>query len=69
MTFDEWYTKHGSDGCKSAMWEAWTASRVDVIALLDGIDKDECEDDAGWWETSAGAAFGKAILQSIMESK
>lgn len=36
-----------------------------VDALLAGIDKDECEFDNGWWETSEGAAFGAGKLAEL----
>jgi len=29
--------------------------------LCKGIDKDNTEDDEGWWETSKGVVFGKAF--------
>ena len=37
----------------------------EIVALLDGIDKDECEYENGWWETSTGAKFGADILEKI----
>lgn len=33
--------------------------------ILRGIDKDECDHDEGWWETSEGAAFGAAKLAQL----
>jgi hypothetical protein len=36
-----------------------------VDDLLRGIDKDECESDTGWWETSTGADFGKGKLAEL----
>jgi hypothetical protein len=33
--------------------------------LLKGIDKDECEMDGGWWETSTGAEFGAKKLAEL----
>ncbi len=39
--------------------------REAVINLLKGIDKGECEDPDGWWETSSGAEFGANILETI----
>ncbi|MCC6818619.1 MAG: hypothetical protein IT245_07000, partial [Bacteroidia bacterium] len=33
----------------------------------DGIDKDECKDDSGLWETSTGAEFGKANLEKLKD--
>ena len=38
-----------------------------IRELLKGIDKDECEDDDGWWETSSGAKFGKDKLDRLIE--
>jgi hypothetical protein len=39
----------------------------DIRALLAGIDKTECENDQGWWETSAGAEGGAATLAKVLE--
>lgn len=36
-----------------------------VDDMLSGIDKDECEDFHGWWETSTGAAFGAEKLAEL----
>ena len=33
--------------------------------ILIGIDKDQCEDDNGWWETSSGAEFGAKKLKEV----
>lgn len=41
------------------------AERARIIALLNGIDKDEISHPDGWWETSTGADFGASILQKI----
>jgi hypothetical protein len=38
-----------------------------VDDLLRGIDKDECESDTGWWETSTGADFGKGKLAELKQ--
>ena len=35
--------------------------------ILIGIDKDECEDDNGWWETSTGAEFGAKKMKEVEE--
>ncbi len=40
--------------------------RVRVPAVLEGIDKTESADKAGWWETSTGAEFGAGVLAGIM---
>lgn len=37
-----------------------------IIDILQGIDKTETEDDAGWWETSDGAAFGAGRLAAVL---
>ena len=37
-----------------------------VLKTTDGIDKDECEYDNGWWETSDGAKFGKGKLDELL---
>lgn len=44
---------------KKAQWEG----RLD--AILDGLDKDECEYKHGWWETSTGAEFGAKKKEEI----
>jgi hypothetical protein len=36
-----------------------------IIALLKGIDEDECHSPDGWWETSTGVEFGEGILKAI----
>lgn len=33
--------------------------------LLYGIDKDQCDDERGWWETSTGAGFGATKLAEL----
>jgi hypothetical protein len=38
-----------------------------IRELLKGIDKDECEDNSGWWETSHGAKFGEQKLEQLIE--
>jgi hypothetical protein len=44
---------------------------VDMIAridtLLDGIDRDECHPDGGWWQTSDGSKFGRIKLRELKE--
>ncbi len=35
--------------------------------ILIGIDKDQREDDNGWWETSCGAEFGAKKLKEVEE--
>lgn len=44
---------------------AAAAEREAVLHILKGIDRTETESSDGWWETSAGAAFGAGILDSI----
>jgi hypothetical protein len=44
----------------------------EVIVILDGIDMTETDSEKGWWETSAGAEFGKnklAKIQAIEQGK
>jgi hypothetical protein len=36
-----------------------------IAAILDGIDRDECESDSGWWPNGVGAAYGKGVLEDI----
>lgn len=36
-----------------------------VAVVLQGIDRTEAEDPGGWWETSAGADFGRQRLEMI----
>ena len=38
-----------------------------IAKILDGIDKDECFHDEGWWETCTGADFGTKKLAEIKE--
>ena len=33
--------------------------------ILNGIDKDECAFEEGWWETSHGAKFGAKKLKEV----
>lgn len=37
-----------------------------ILEAIDGIDRDECESDDGWWETSKGAAFGAERKATIV---
>lgn len=39
-----------------------------VKVILNGIDKDECYDDNGWWGTLGGAEFGKKRLEEVIEA-
>ena len=41
-------------------------AREDVPKILKGIDKEETEDEDGWWETSSGAESGEKILKEIL---
>lgn len=36
-----------------------------IREILKGIDKEEFEDNDGWWETSTGVEFGKKKLLEI----
>jgi hypothetical protein len=38
-------------------------ARIDT--LLDGIDRDECHPDGGWWQTSDGSKFGRIKLREL----
>lgn len=38
----------------------------EVEQILAGIDKTESESADGWWETSAGSAFGAERLKLVM---
>jgi hypothetical protein len=40
-------------------------ARIDT--LLDGIDRDECHPDGGWWQTSDGSKFGRIKLRELKE--
>lgn len=40
----------------------------EIGKILTGIDKDEIEDENGWWETSTGAKFGKTKLLAIKKT-
>ncbi len=33
---------------------------------LEGIDRQETDDNAGWWETSVGADFGSGRLKEVL---
>lgn len=37
-----------------------------ILEALDGIDRDECESDDGWWETEMGARFGAERKATIV---
>lgn len=39
-----------------------------IKQILEGIDKEESDDDKGWWETSTGAEFGKAKLEQVIQA-
>jgi hypothetical protein len=38
-----------------------------IETLLDGIDRDECHPDGGWWQTSDGSTFGRIKLRELKE--
>jgi hypothetical protein len=38
-----------------------------IDTLLDGIDRDECHPDGGWWQTSDGSKFGRIKLRELKE--
>jgi hypothetical protein len=39
----------------------------EIDRILLGIDKDECSDDNGWWETTTGAEGGKRTLEELKD--
>ena len=43
------------------------AERTRILDFLDGITETDSDSDNGWWETSAGAEFGKSVIQKIKE--
>ena len=43
------------------------ADRARIAGLLRGIDMQQTDDSAGWWETSTGAAFGAEVLRKIKD--
>ena len=67
MNFNQWWeaNESGYSSYENFAREVWEASRAEVIQLLDGIDKTECDAANGWWETSEGASFGASILKQI----
>jgi hypothetical protein len=40
--------------------------RETIERLLDGIDRDECDDNPGWWETSYGAKRGAKVKAQVL---
>jgi hypothetical protein len=38
-----------------------------IRKILKGIDETETESQFGWWETSAGAEFGKRKLDELIK--
>lgn len=38
-----------------------------IREILNGINQEEGYTDAGWWETSGGAAFGAKKLQEVLD--
>lgn len=36
-----------------------------INRILDGIDKDECDYEGGWWPTSKGVEFGTQKLKEV----
>lgn len=40
----------------------------EVKRILHGIDMDECQDSAGWWETSTGAERGAKALADLLSA-
>ena len=50
---------------KQQMKEERKEIKIKLKVILKGIDKDEIEDENGWWETSTGVEFGRNILKKI----
>lgn len=44
------------------MKPAW---EIELESILAGIDKEETNDDTGWWKTSKGARFGTRKLEEV----
>jgi hypothetical protein len=40
---------------------------AEIEKILDGIDRQETDDETGWWETSHGADFGRERLILIRQ--
>jgi hypothetical protein len=58
--------RHSGCSCGESFWNAvLTELERAIPKILEGIDKVECEDPEGWWETSTGAEFGKERLDAI----
>lgn len=42
------------------------ATLDELREILDGINRDECSYESGWWETSGGAQFGADRLAEVL---
>jgi hypothetical protein len=61
-----------AEGLAEVFWGRYDQPEpVDLFAridtLLDGIDRDECHPDGGWWQTSDGSKFGRIKLRELKE--
>jgi hypothetical protein len=61
-----------AEGLAEVFWGRYDQPEpVDLFAridtLLDGIDRDECHPDGGWWQTSDGGRFGRIKLRELKE--
>ena len=65
------YEGHESELVTRALAELAQPEPKDLFAridtLLDGIDRDECHPDGGWWQTSDGSTFGRIKLRKLKE--
>jgi hypothetical protein len=65
LTANAW-AEHWAARCLQAQPEPESLlARIDT--LLDGIDRDECHPDGGWWQTSDGSKFGRIKLRELKE--
>ena len=69
---ESWERKRCADALESMAYalaachtQAVAIERERIVGLLRGIDKEECADPDGWWETSVGAEFGAGVLCKI----
>jgi hypothetical protein len=61
-----------AEGLAEVFWGRYDQPEpVDLFAridtLLDGIDRDECHPDGGWWQTSDGSRLGRIKLRELKE--
>jgi len=53
-------------------WDASLKDRRELIEdsttrMFKGIDKNDCDDNDGWWKTSTGAEFGKGKIEELKQ--